>query len=185
MFRPNTFVYVVILHMISIHVTERTIRQVCIFILWTVLMKWYCSHAPRQDLWQYQTYGLPLCASVKFTDHILLKVLLIQDTFKLELDLGIICFILGIHSGDCFWKKMFVLKTSRLTAPVHHWTWSVGGVTGTEGCQWLGHPRGTTWEGCWKYSVARWPWPPLNNSKQAVSKNNLRWEIGGGESGRE
>ena len=34
-------------------------------------------------------------------------------------------------------------------------------------------------------SVARWPWPPPNNSKQAVSKNNLRWEIRGGESGRE
>jgi hypothetical protein len=51
-----------------------------------------------------------VCASVNFTDHILLKVLLIQDTFKLELDLGIICFILGIHRGDCFCKKMFVLK---------------------------------------------------------------------------
>ncbi len=79
-------------------------------------------HAPRQDLQQYETYGLslPLFASVKFTYHILLKVLLIQDIFKLEVDLGVICFILGIHSGDCFCKKMFVLKTSRLTAPVHY-----------------------------------------------------------------
>jgi hypothetical protein len=64
-------------------------------------------HALHQDLRQYQTYGLslPLCASVKFIDHIFLKVLLIQDTFKLELDLGIICFILGIHSGYCFLQE--------------------------------------------------------------------------------
>jgi hypothetical protein len=40
-FHHNTFVYVVSLHMIAIHVNEeRTIRQVCIFILRTVLMKW-------------------------------------------------------------------------------------------------------------------------------------------------
>ncbi len=64
-------------------------------------------HAPLQDLWQYQTYGpsLPLFASIKCTYHILLKVLLTQDTFKLELDIGVICFILGIHSGDCFLQE--------------------------------------------------------------------------------
>ena len=33
-------------------------------------------------------------------------------------------------------------------------------------------------------SVPRWPYPPPNNSKQAVQKNNLRWKISGGESGR-
>jgi len=35
---------------------------------------------------------------------------------------------------------------------------------------------------CWEHSVARWP---LNNSKQAVLKDNMRWKIGGRESGRE
>ncbi len=115
MFRHHTFVYVVSLHMSAIHIDEeRTIRQVCIFIIENSLNEVVLFRAPRQYVRQYQTYGpsLPLFASVQCTYHILLKVLLIQDTFKLELDLGVICFILGIHSGDCFTRKCLFLNKS-------------------------------------------------------------------------
>jgi hypothetical protein len=108
--------------MFAIHVDEqRIIRQVCIFIIKNSFNEVVLFHALRQDLRQYQTYAprLPLFASVKCTYHILLKVLLLQGNFKLELDFGVIGFILGFTVATVFARKcLFLNKSAGCAHPI-------------------------------------------------------------------